>query len=399
MLQSRDRAAESSEAPRAENVLVSGARVDAAHVLGDAPAAASQAAPETQADLSDASWAAFDPAEVAQAVASQAVASQAELEAALLQIQAEQLAQHLALRQADLDRREAQLNARCADFDQELRSARLWLEEKRQELAQQEDEFRARQRQAAAEAAQRPATPEGGGERQRAAEELAEREKRLFEAETSLAAQLAETAAVDRELQQRREQLEAQARLDRRRLVEIQRKNEAELAQKKLGVERESEQLDHRRAAIERSRQDLLLLQREALEMRLAAEELKAELSGALAPAAVERSIAALRKRLAESYRLESAAAAADRTELESLKAELAAEAETWSRRQEDLQRWATAKQAEFDDQAIRLEARQHKLDHQEKSLQEQLQAWREERFTQQQELRRLQAELRQRAP
>lgn len=391
MLQSRDRAAESSEAPRAENVLVSGARVDAAHVLGDAPAAASQAAPETQADLSDASWAAFDPAEVAQAVA-----SQAELEAALLQIQAEQLAQHLALRQADLDRREAQLNARCADFDQELRSARLWLEEKRQALAQQEDEFRARQRQWTAE---RPATPEGGGERQRAAEELAEREKRLFEAETSLAAQLAETAAVDRELQQRREQLEAQARLDRRRLAEIQRKNEAELAQKKLGVERESEQLDHRRAAIERSRQDLLLLQREALEMRLAAEELKSELSGALAPAAVERSIAALRKRLAESYRLESAAAAADRAELESLKAELAAEAETWSRRQADLQRWATAKQAEFDDQAIRLEAREHKLDHQEKSLQEQLQAWREERFTQQQELRRLQAELRQRAP
>ncbi|HUY88506.1 MAG TPA: hypothetical protein VMV10_07215 [Pirellulales bacterium] len=402
MLQSRDRAAESPEAPKAENVLVPGTRVDAAHVVGDAPASANEPAAEKQAHPSDAPWAAVDPSEVAQAVA-----FQAELEAVLLQAQAEQLAQHLRSRQEDLDRREAQLNARCAEFDQEVRTARLWLSERQQELAQREDDMLARERALAAGAAQRSAAADGDCEERRIAEEnalrarfeeLAERERCLIEAETSLSAQQAETAAFERELQQRREQLEAQARLDRRRLAEIQRKNDSELARKKLGVERQSEQLDHRRAAVERSRQDLLRLQREALELRLAAEELRAELEGSLAPAAVERSLSALRGRLGEYYRLEAASAAEERAELESLKTELAAEAERWSGRQQDLQQWATARQAEFDERAARLEAREQELDRLEKSRQEQQQLWRAERFNQQQLIRRLQAELRQRA-
>jgi hypothetical protein len=167
------------------------------------------------------------------------------------------------------------------------------------------------------------------------------------------------------------------------------------LAQKKQAVERQSEQVDHRRAAVERSRQELARLQREAVEMRLVAEELRAELDGSLAPAAAERSLAALRGRLADYYRLESIALADQKAELESLKAELAAEVEQGLGRQRDLQQWATARQAEFEQQAARLAAREEQLERLETSRQEQEQLWREERFVQQQQIRRLQGELR----
>jgi len=129
--------------------------------------------------------------------------------------------------------------------------------------------------------------------------------------------------------------------------------------------------------------------------MRLAAEELRAELEGALGPAALERSVAALRGRLADYFRLESAALAEQKAELEALKAELTLDVEAWLSRQNDLQHWAAARQAEFEQHAARQRAREEELDRIEKNQREQEQLWREERFVQQQQIRRLQAELR----
>jgi hypothetical protein len=331
--------------------------------------------------------------------AGEEVSAGSPLAAAQLQAQAEQLAGHLRLRQEGLDRREAQLNARCAEFDQELRSARLWFAERQQDLRDGENKSAGPEHQNQ----QDPAGKEAFRQRQDAEEQslrakadaVALRERRLEEAETQLAGMRAETAALERELEQRREQLEAQGRLDRRNLAELQRKNESELARKKLLLEQQNERLDHHRLAVERSREELSRMQREAIEMRLAAEELQAQLMGSLAPAALQRSLGALRQRLSDYYRLEAAAVAEQAAELATLKAELAVEHDKLSARHEELTQWVSARLAESQQQASRLEAREQELERQEQARQEQERMWREERFEQQQRIRRLQAELR----
>src|SRR5262245_36047352 len=49
--------------------------------------------------------------------------------------QASQLGAHLKRQLADVDHREAELNARLADMENQLRGARLWLDQQHQELA------------------------------------------------------------------------------------------------------------------------------------------------------------------------------------------------------------------------------------------------------------------------
>jgi hypothetical protein len=380
MLPSTDSTTEPPAAERSENVLIAGTRVDGPHLLREVE-------PEGL-DLIAASLAAREE-----------VSAETSLAAARLEAQAEQLAGHLRLRQEELDRREAQLNARCAEFDQELRNARLWFAERQQDLARGEEKLAGGDSQSQ----QQPADDESRQQVQHAeaeslrskAEAVALRERRLEEAETQLAGVRAETAALECELERRREQLEAQGRLDRRNLAELQRKNESELARKRQSLEQQSERLDHHRLAVERSREELSRMQREAIEMRLAAEELQAQLMGSLAPAALERSLGALRQRLSDYYRLEAAAVAEQAAELEGLKAELAAEHDKLSARQEELKQWVSARLAESQQQAGRLEAREQELERQEQARQEQERMWRDERFEQQQRIRRLQAELR----
>ncbi len=64
-----------------------------------------------------------------------------------LRTQAQQLSDHLRVRQADLDRRESELQARAANLDQEQRNNRLWLKDRHDEFAEREAELQARQEQ------------------------------------------------------------------------------------------------------------------------------------------------------------------------------------------------------------------------------------------------------------
>jgi hypothetical protein len=422
MLQSSDKIAAAEPDPKPEKVLVAGTRVDGAHLVRDAQPS-DGAIDEGVAQTDD------TPAPAG------AVAAGSSLEAVQLQAQAEQLGQHLRQRQDELDRRTAQLNARLAELDQEVRNARLWLSEQQAAIAERETSVTARERELADKLAQAAAADqtrhdesralvrreaqlalreqelagqpnirhaEGDappGEQDRAfqarQEELSLREQRLQQAETLLLAGQAEVVEMRRQLDQRREQLEAQARFDRRRLAETQRLHEAQLAQKRQAIEQQAQRVDHRQTAVERSRLELTRLQREAIETRLATEELQAQLAGALAPAAWERSLAALRQRFTECYRLETATLAEQRTELETLKAELAAEHDKLELRHREIQTWAGARHAELQQQARRLEAREQELVRQQTAWQEQEQLWREERFIQQQQLRQLLADRR----
>ena len=92
---------------------VAGIRIDAPHQLGDVPAAPLPPPPlEESADALE-----------------------------QLRKQAHQLAEHFRRLQRDADLREARMNAQQAQLENELRSERLWLLERRSELAEQADDL------------------------------------------------------------------------------------------------------------------------------------------------------------------------------------------------------------------------------------------------------------------
>ena len=457
----------------ADKLSVIGTRVDPAHVLvGTRQPAVS---------VADAQQPVFDAAESTVVAYPADDPAQAQLQA--VQLQADQLAERLRLRHDELDRREGLLNAQRAEFDNELRSARLWLDERQQEFSQREASLGQRHAAMAereAELVEREAklaeratvvsareqevewrqtrlndteqwleisrrqleferqTQCEQRDRQRGelndeAQRLAERATALATAEAELAArkadagkeasqaeqerlraidertaqlakreaELATTDALMAESQsqiaqlreswvQRHEQIEAQARVDRRRLAQQQRRLEAEWADKTQLLARQGEQLDRRRAALEHSRIDLGRLHRETLEMRLAIEELRAQLAGPGAPAALVRSLGGLRQRLTDHYRLESDELVRRRAELETLKAELVAEHGRLHDRQQELAHWVAQRESELNAQAERLSACEVDLAEQAARFRGQEDAWREERFGYQQEIRRL---------
>ncbi len=135
-----------------------------------------------------------------------------------LQQQAAELAQHLHVRQRDLARWEAMLNARSALHDDQQRSIRLWQREQQQDVANREAELQ--RRQAALD--QREAQLEFQGATAEAlanhTEQLDQRQQRLDQLELDLqrqAEQLREQAA---ELQRQRRRQEAQLRIQEQTL-------------------------------------------------------------------------------------------------------------------------------------------------------------------------------------
>jgi len=457
----------------ADKLSVTGTRVDPAHAILGARQPAISAA--------DAEEPAFDAPESTAGPFTADALSQVHLQA--VQLQADQLAERLRLRHEALDRREGLLNAQRAEFDNELRSARLWLDERQKEFSEREAglgqrhaaaaereaglverEARLAERETIALAREQEVewrqtrlndteqwleisrrqleferqTQGDQLDRQRVelneeVERLAERATALAEAEAELATQRsqaeqasgqaeqerlraiderteqlakreADLAAADMLLAeskpqiaqlreswvQRHEQIEAQARVDRRRLAEQQRRSEAEWAGKTQLLARQGEQLDRRRAALERSRTELGRLHRETLEMRLVIEELQVQLAGPGAPAALIRSLGGLRQRLTDHYRLESAELLRQRADLESLKAELVAEHGRIYDRQQELARWVAQRENELNAQAERLATCETDLAQQAAQFRDQEDGWREERFGYQQEIRRL---------
>ncbi len=160
---------------------------------------------------------------------------------AQVQTQAEQLAEHLRSRQRELDQQEAQLNARCLELENEMRTFRLWAGEREEALGERE---RALQQQSA-------------GLENRSAEVAAAEETLASQQQTmaELAAQLHARVA-------RQQQAETALEGQRGQLAEEQRRFAAEFeelcqatAQRELALVERQQQAERR-----------LLMQRRTLE-------------------------------------------------------------------------------------------------------------------------------------
>jgi hypothetical protein len=272
---------------------ISGTRVDAAHSLGDALVSG-----PPLADLPVA----------------EAIVEIIHVEGAVqLQSQADQLAAHLRQRQQEIDRREAQLNARLADFEKEVREARVWLAERNEALNERE----ARLEDSGSEGS--GITDQGSGFRAakssragiQVSDDAGSNDQRSVgngvpsgprgvppptAAQTETAPPACNPAA------------EAQNQLEGR--------------SGKVAAAWRMDDLDRREAELEKFREKVSQMHREALQLRLAAEEAQAELRAALGVERADEAVALGHRRLARYFQDETAKLTRLRNELEWLRSE-----------------------------------------------------------------------------
>jgi len=300
------------------------------------------------------------------------------------QAQGAQLAEHLRRRQQEIDHREAELNAWAAQLERDTRAARLWLEERNAEF----------------EEMARPAESiivEDEAIR-RMAEALAERERCLAQSEAELETRREALQCLDAQLTADRQLLDEQSRAQRQRLAADEVRLTTEIENKRRELSERSEQADQAQTALEQLRAELGRMHRETLEIRLATEELWAELSGSAPPAALTRSLSQIRSRLADHYRMANLELHQKKEELEQLRVQLSQQYEKVLRQKHNFDAWVAECRAEVEEQATRLLARSEDYDRREADMGEFSRRAQTEKLELQQEIHRLRAKLMEKA-
>jgi hypothetical protein len=313
-----------------------------------------------------------------------------------VRLQAAQLATHLQRQQAAVDHRESQLNARLAAVENQIRAARLWLDERHAEMAAKTAELDRRERELEARQGQEASVPRAatleqhGEELDGEAERLNVWRENLEQAEMLLGGQQAECERKRRDLDDERARFLESMQAERRKLADERQRAAAEHERIAADLKRQGEELAARHAALERLRGDVKRAQHEALEMRLATEELWSRLCGTMAPAALAQSLAQVRLKLAEEQRLERAELAAERTEVQALAEQLARQHARLREARSQFEAWVQARREELERQAGLLAARERQLEDAQVHQQQQAAQWQSERFRLEQEIRRL---------
>ena len=286
-----------------------------------------------------------------------------------VRVQAAQLAEHLRARQKELDHREAELNARAAQLDRDARVARLWLEERMTEFDAQpppvHEEIEA-QRQAP----------------RQQADALTARQQQLDDAEARLEGQRrAEIETLHVQWTADGARLLEESQTERDQLAAAHRRALAEVEEKRRTLELRNEQIDKSRSALDQLRADLARMHRETLEIRLATEELWAELSHDAPPAALTRSLGRIRTKLADHYRMANSELHQRKLELEQLRDQLAEQYQRLLKQKLQFEVWSGECREEVERQSQRLLARDHEIDRHAAELQEQTRQWQTERL------------------
>ncbi|HTQ39400.1 MAG TPA: hypothetical protein VMJ32_10245 [Pirellulales bacterium] len=360
-------------------------------------------------------------------------------------LQAQQLAAHLDIRQRDLDRREAELHARLAQHESTVRNARLWFQERNNELLERQSQIDEREQRlnsqivqfdehseannASAQAAfrmQREQTESLSAQQDELAlrdlelqrrqgeldecalqltqrqqqceareQKLSQREQRLETNEAALARAQVECDDRRRQIEQERAEMMARVEARQTRLIDQHRRAEIELQQQREALDARSEYLARRGSAMDQLRDELLRIHRETLEMRLATQELWAQMSDLAPQASLEQSLARLRTQLAENYRMQSGEAAAQQKEAKELAVKITQQFDRLAEQKRAWQQWAVDEQRQIELQAAGLAARETELQRNEEQLRDEQQRWDSQRHELQSEIRRLQTELR----
>lgn len=165
--------------------------------------------------------------------------------------------------------------------------------------------------------------------------------------------------------------------------------NSALESERRLLAERKIE-LDRRQAVLQRMQDETQGLHREALEMRLVTEQLWGELSDKASPEQLEELIVSLRAQLADHYESQNETVAERRAELVLLKARIDEKQQELREQSAKLQEWVEARHEEIKGYAGQMDARELLLDRREHRLHEEFSKWEAERKAYQSQLKGL---------
>ena len=236
-------------------------------------------------------------------------------------------------------------------------------------------------------------------ELRRAAEALESRRQQLEDAERRLARSQAETQELCEQLAADHAEFAERSAAVRQEVAAERRQAIADIEEKRRAVQRRAEQVDQRGAALVQLRTELERIHRETLEIRLATEELWAQLSGVAPPAALTQSLGRIRAKLAQQYAQANVEAAEQKATLEATRGQLIAEHEKLVEQKRQFEQWAAAAREECQQQASRLVAREQQLHNEKIDLHQQRQRWQAERLRYQIELGRLESRANDESP
>jgi|GEM_PF-2131008 len=391
----------SSDAARADESL----RIDSAHVASSESAALETPQP-----------AVYEP--IPLGVSPDATADQ-------VRLQASQLASNLQRQQQAIDHRESELNARVAAMENQIRAARLWLEEQQAELASRELELERRQqidtnspttgaankdrrfpvddeslrlraeeldrRAAELDAAGRQLSERFGmGEAKNGLEALEAYRAQLEHSEKLLATAQTQWQEKFRELAEQRAAFARFAETERKKLADDRRRWSEAHQQDERELRRQQMELANRQGALEALRAEVVRRQQDDLEMRLATEELWAQMSNEAPPAALAQTLGQIRLRLTEEFRLAKADLAGERATIKQLAEQVAGQHRLVSEKREQLQSWLATRLRDFEQLSGQLAERERQVEERRQAIDNERSQWQAERFRLEQELRKL---------
>lgn len=321
----------------------------------------------------------------------------------------------LSQQQADLEAASSKLQARNASLQEcerrlkddvgalefsraELKAFKESLDQRAGELDDQDRHLQFRQREI--ETALRRfdrlgIVEERGKELSELAAKLDVRASYIDAAEAMLAERSLELADRQRQIEERQLAFENRVTRERRKAADEAQQLEAKFAAQTVEANRREAQLDERQRALDAVAEELHNSQREVLETRLAVEETWLQLQGVLAPAALSRSVAVVRSKLADQFRLTAEDLDRRRGEIESVRASLAEQAERLDQHRQQLQQWSAARESDLESRARKLAEREEKFDADCLDNVDRETRWETERAEYQAQIQRLLADLR----
>jgi len=225
------------------------------------------------------------------------------------------------------------------------------------------------------------------------AREISARQQQLEEAETTLRIERQELSEIRQKQTAKHEALIARAEELREKLDARRRQAAARIARETELLNRRQKEVAGQKRALEETRQEVVRIHRETLELRLAVEEIWTQLSTAVAPAVMTESLGKTRRKLADHYRLAREEIATRQKELEAAREGLSRDHQELIAQKHDLEDWLARRHSEHDEREAALAARQRALETRENEQTEQWSEGYDRHLSLEQEVRRKRAE------
>ena len=340
--------------------------------------------------------------------------------------QLHQREQEFHVRMTDLAQREAALHNDQETGgnldDAQLRKLRHELEEKRIRLAAEENalRFRWQKMQAQREASMQlvrhlmrsveqrrealelqgasqpdsPSTNATPSDLDKLASELDRRHQELVASQAEVTAERRRLEKLQTQLQTDRQEWDSTRRREEERIGKQKSIDRAEREQHQELLQRRGEELSKRQAALDQMQANVTRTHREALELRLATEQLWSQLGEKISPQELADTLGQLRAKLNEHYETAADGLSKRRDELQTMAIRLDEQQSRLGEDRAELQSWFDRRNEEIEFQAARLVAREQELEShaaQNSLLRKQ---WEEQRHEYEDEIRRLRSQL-----